>query len=214
MGNHNLACTGRHRRGPNRYTNREASIGPRGRATCRRSTRFRRRMRGATVADWIPAAAAGGSSSPTPAGRRPLTPPPSRTNGPHSPISAAVGVLAYVAPHHLSRPQPVRQQFPSTGCSPPSPQRAPPPPPAENGYAELYAYLIQQQSFAVAAAAAASSIFPGPSAPLPPFHYMPTNHVITNGRRRRRCRGHRLAAVPAAGQLLKPTRLRYGKCNL
>lgn len=51
-----------------------------------------------------------------------------------------------------------------------------------NGYAALYAAalqnLFQQQSFAAAAAAAAAAnIFPGPSAPLPPFHYMPHHHA-------------------------------------
>lgn len=51
-----------------------------------------------------------------------------------------------------------------------------------NGYAALYAAalqnLLQQQSFAAAAAAAAAAnIFPGPSAPLPPFHYVPHHHV-------------------------------------
>lgn len=50
-----------------------------------------------------------------------------------------------------------------------------------NGYAALYAAalqnLFQQQSFAAAAAAAAANMFPGPSAPLPPFHYMPHHHA-------------------------------------
>lgn len=51
-----------------------------------------------------------------------------------------------------------------------------------HGYAALYAAalqnLLQQQSLAVAAAAAAN-IFPGPSAPLPPFHFMPHHHGST-----------------------------------
>ncbi|VVC44241.1 Fork head domain conserved site 2,Fork head domain,Winged helix-turn-helix DNA-binding domain,Fork [Cinara cedri] len=54
-----------------------------------------------------------------------------------------------------------------------------------NGYAALYAAalqnLLQQQSFAAAAAAAAANIFPGPSAPLPPFHYMPHHHAASVG---------------------------------
>ncbi|XP_008185609.1 fork head domain-containing protein FD4 isoform X2 [Acyrthosiphon pisum] len=105
------------------------------------------------------------SSSPTP-------PPSSRTERPHRryppPVSLLPGQPHHLADHHQQQFLHNTHHHHNGGGS-------------SNGYAELYAYLIQQQSFAVAtaAAAAASSIFPGPSAPLPPFHYMPHHHVTT-----------------------------------
>ncbi|XP_022165618.1 fork head domain-containing protein FD4-like isoform X1 [Myzus persicae] len=101
----------------------------------------------------------------------PSPPPPSRTERPHRryppPVSLLPGQPHHLADHHQQQFLHNAHHHHNGGAS--------------NGYAELYAYLIQQQSFAVAtaAAAAASSIFPGPSAPLPPFHYMPHHHVTT-----------------------------------
>ncbi|XP_050059349.1 protein lin-31-like [Aphis gossypii] len=125
------------------------------------------------------------SSSPTPPPSTPTPPPPSRTERPHRRYPPPVSLLPS-QPHHLADHHP-SQQFLHGAAHHHHNGAA-----AGNGYAELYAYLIQQQSFAVAAAAAASSIFPGPSAPLPPFHYMPHHHV-TNA-----------AAAAAAATVLPP----------
>ncbi|XP_060851829.1 fork head domain-containing protein FD4-like isoform X1 [Rhopalosiphum padi] len=127
------------------------------------------------------------TSSPTPPLPTSSPTPPPRTERTHRRYPPPVSLLPS-QPHHLVVDH--QQQFlhnahhhhPHNGAG-------------SNGYAELYAYLIQQQSFAVAtaAAAAASSIFPGPSAPLPPFHYMPHHHV-TNA----------AAAAAAAATVLPP----------